>query len=104
MNRKQRIEHAINEALSPAHLDVMDESDLHAVPRDSEAHFKVLVVSEHFVGMSLLNRHRRLNQLLGGELQTGLHALTLHTWTPEEWHARGGAPASPRCLGGSQAR
>ena len=103
MNRKQRIEIKLRDALSPAHLDVVDESYMHAVPPDSEAHFKVLVVSDAFIGVPLIDRHRRLNQLLHAELQNGLHALTLHTWTPDEWHAKGGAaPASPPCLGGSQ--
>ena len=103
MNRKQRIEIKLKNALDPLHLDVVDESYMHAVPADSESHFKVLAVSDAFIGLPLIDRHRRLNQLLDAELQNGLHALTLHTWTPDEWHAKGGTtPTSPPCLGGSQ--
>ncbi len=104
MNRKHRIEETIQTALQPLHLDVVDESYMHAVPPGAESHFKVLVVSETFEGVALIERHRRLNALLDGELQVGLHALTMHTWTPAEWYAKGGAaPESPPCQGGSGA-
>lgn len=104
MKRKSRIEETIQDALSPMHLEVSDESHMHAVPEGAESHFKVLVVAESFAGQSLVSRHRTLNQLLAGEFQSGLHALALHTWTPQEWFDKGGAaPASPPCLGGSKA-
>lgn len=104
MNRKQRIEATLKGSLNPImHLDIVDESYMHAVPAGSESHFKVLVVSQAFETMPVIDRHRQLNQLLADELQGGLHALTLHTWTPEEWQAKGGAPESPPCLGGSKA-
>ena len=31
------------------------------------------------------------------EMEKGLHALALHTYTPEEWAALGKAPDSPAC-------
>ena len=102
MSRKQRIETRIQETLAPLYLDVVDESYMHAVPPDSESHFKLLVVSETFADVSLVERHRRLNELLADELSQGLHALTMHTWTPEEWQAKGGVPDSPPCQGGAR--
>ncbi len=104
MNRKARIEAAVRQALDPLHLEVVDESHMHSVPEGAESHFKVLVVSERFADKNLVARHRMLNQLLRVELEAGLHALALHTWTPEEWFEKGGtAPESPPCLGGSKA-
>jgi len=48
----------------------------------------------------LLVRHRRVNALLAQALQNGVHALALHTYTPEEWQARAAlAPESPNCAG-----
>jgi BolA protein len=103
MNRKQRIEDKLKDSLSSiVHLDVVDESYMHAVPAGAESHFKLLVVSDTFENSPVIERHRLLNQILADELQTGLHALTLHTWTPDEWHTKGGAPESPPCMGGSQ--
>ena len=41
------------------------------------------------------------NEALADELAGEVHALALHTYTPEEWQARfGDAPMSPPCLGG----
>ena len=61
-------------------------------------------VSEQFAGLKLVGRHRMVNQALKGEFEGGLHALALHTWTPEEWLEKGGvAPQSPQCMGGSKA-
>ena len=38
--------------------------------------------------------------LLGDELADGVHALALHTYTPDEWSDIGGVPDSPNCMGG----
>ena len=105
MSRKTRIEQTLTEALSPMHLQVIDESHMHNVPEGAESHFKVLVVSERFTGEKLIGRHRTVNRLLRDELEGGLHALAIHAWTTEEWFEKGGgaAPASPECLGGSKA-
>jgi len=103
MNRQASIENALTTALKPLHLEVVDESHLHAVPVGAQSHFKVLVVSEQFAGHGLVTRHRVVNRLLRGEFDHGLHALALHTWTPQEWFEKGGgAPESPLCQGGSQ--
>ena len=103
MSRKQRIAEKIQEQLHPLHLDVVDESYMHAVPPGAESHFKILVVSDTFEGVPLVERHRKINALLDEERDQGLHALTMHTWTTEEWHAKGGTtPESPPCQGGGK--
>lgn len=103
MNTQQTIERKLREALSPQHLEVTNESHMHNVPDGSESHFKVLLVSDQFAGKSLLARHRMVNSALAEELQSGVHALALHTMTNEEWFDKGGKVAeSPPCLGGSE--
>ena len=100
---QQTIENKIIEALKPMHLEVIDESHMHSVPEGAQSHFKVVVVSETFSGQGLVARHRMVNALLREQFNQGLHALALHTMTPEEWFAKGGsAPESPPCLGGSK--
>ncbi len=91
-------------ALTPAHLEVINESHRHAVPPGSESHFKVVVVSAAFEGQPLVRRHQQVNAILAEELKAGLHALSMETLTAAEWTARGGEiSASPPCLGGSKA-
>jgi BolA protein len=104
MSRKQRIQDKLTAGLSPVHLEVIDESYMHSVPEGAESHFKVILVSDQFADQGLVVRHRAVNRLLADEMAGGLHALALHTWTPEEWFAKGGvAPESPECMGGSKA-
>ncbi|MFP4063608.1 MAG: BolA family protein [Halochromatium sp.] len=104
MSRKDRLHDCLNTALSPMHLEVTDESHMHNVPEGAESHFKVLAVSEAFVGEKPIDRHRRVNALVRDELAAGLHAVAIHAWTPQEWFDKGGgaAPASPECLGGGK--
>jgi len=85
------------------HVEVLDESHTHNVPEGSESHFKVTLVSDKFEGKSLINRHRAVNAALDGDIRDAIHALALHTMTPEEWFNKGGkAPESPPCLGGGK--
>jgi len=100
----QRIEGKLGEALGPVHLEVINESGMHSVRPGSETHFKVLVVSTAFEGLSLVARHRRVNETLREELASGVHALSIRALTPSQWEGGGSDGfVSPRCLGGSKA-
>lgn len=102
MSVAQTIEKKLTEGLSPTYLDVVNESHQHNVPPGSESHFKVVIVSDAFVGASKVKRHQQVYGLLAQELKTGVHALALHTYHPQEWSERTAAPESPPCLGGSK--
>lgn len=102
MKIQSNIERKLTDALDPEHLEVVNESSMHNVPPGSESHFKVTVVSHNFDGQGLVSRHRTINQVLAEELNGRIHALALHTMTPDEWFDSGGeSPASPQCRGGS---
>ena len=96
-NVKQFIEQQLNDALTPVYLEVLDESHMHNVPDGAQSHFKVTVVSEAFVGVRRVPRHQKVNGLLAEALQGPVHALALHTYTPEEWEASSNVPDSPDC-------
>ncbi len=101
MSVRDRIESKLTAALAPSRLEILDETGSHNVPPDSESHFRVTVVADAFAGEALLARHRRVNRALAEELAGPVHALALHTYTPQEWAERGGAPESPPCRGGA---
>lgn len=104
MSTARKIHDLVVDALSPLRLDVIDESHRHNVPDGAESHFKLVIVSEAFSGQGLVSRHRVVNRLLAEQLAGSVHALGLHTHTPDEWAARGETvPASPPCRGGSKA-
>lgn len=98
MSVQQTIEVKLSRGLNPQHLEVINESDRHNVPAGSESHFKVVLVSEAFEGMSLVAQHRMVYSLLSDELENTVHALALHTYSPSNW--RSVSPQSPECLGG----
>ncbi|XP_019889458.1 bolA-like protein DDB_G0274169 isoform X3 [Ooceraea biroi] len=65
-------------ALKPLHCDIINESYMHNVPKGSETHFKIVVVSEKFNQQSLIKAK-----------------------TPEQWEASSKVvTASPACRGG----
>lgn len=100
---QSQIEAKLNEAFHPSHLEVINESNNHNVPPGSESHFKVVVVSDDFADKRLVARHQLVNKTLADELNGKIHALALHTFTPEEWDERNAqASASPPCLGGGK--
>lgn len=94
------IESKLMEAFSPAYMEVVNESYMHSVPEGSESHFKVTLVSDVFDGLRAVKRHQEVYRVLASELESGVHALALHTFAPSEW--QGAAPQSPQCLGGSK--
>ena len=89
-------------ALVPAHLEVHNESHMHAVPPGSESHFRVLVVSASFDGLSLIQRHRLVNEALREELSSCVHALAIQAKTPAQWGSNPSVAKSPPCMGGSK--
>lgn len=99
MSVQALIQSKIEAALSTTVLEVENESHMHSGPA-SESHFRLVVVSEQFESKTLIARHRIINKLLEDELNGGVHALAMHTFTPDEWTARGEtATASPACRG-----
>ena len=103
MKVQERIEKKISDNLDCSFLSVENESFRHAVPANSETHFKITVVSDYFSGKLLIARHRFINELLSEELQGPVHALAMHTYTPEQWINKGNiAPASADCMGGGK--
>jgi stress-induced morphogen len=98
----ERIEQKLKTALSPSRLVVENESHMHSVKKGSETHFKVLIVSDDFEGMSRVDRQRKVNGVLKDEFADGLHALTMRALTPSEGDAAAEGFVSPACLGGSK--
>ncbi|MGE8545274.1 MAG: BolA family protein [Acinetobacter johnsonii] len=92
---QQLIEHL--QQLSPSHLEVVNESSGHGgyFP-GKESHFKVIVVSEIFAGLRLVQRHQKIYAVAGDLLSPGkIHALAIHAFLPEEW--QGQDTSSPNC-------
>lgn len=88
MSAEARLKEKLMIALRPVRLDVVNESEKHAGHRSSpgtgESHFRVLIVSDAFVGKTRVERHRMVNAALGDEVGGRIHALALATFAPGE--------------------
>lgn len=96
------IEEKLRNNFQPTHLEVVNESFKHNVPKGSESHFKVIVVSDLFESVSLIQRHRMVNKSLSEELSTSVHALSIQAVTPAQWSSATSIHTTPNCMGGSK--
>ena len=82
----QSITQKLNQAFTPIHLDVIDESQQHAghsgARADGESHFRVKIVAEAFRGLSRVERHRMVNAALAELLRERVHALAIQASAP----------------------
>lgn len=85
--RVELIRERLTAALSPAALEIIDESHLHAGhegARDGGGHFRVHIVADRFTGLRAVQRHRLVYQALGDLMQTDVHALAITALTAAE--------------------
>jgi len=88
MDRRAHIEDRLREALAATHVEVIDESHLHAGHAGAASgggHFRATIVSERFAGLSRVARQRLVYGSLAEEMGGAVHALSMRTFTPEEW-------------------
>ncbi len=87
-DRRARIERKLSERLAALHVEVVDESHLHvghAGAASGGGHFRALVVSPRFEGLSRVAAQRLVYEALGDEMGGEIHALSVRTLTPERW-------------------
>ncbi|MEW6982690.1 BolA family protein [Colwelliaceae bacterium 6471] len=90
MSIQQLIKNKISEHLSIEHLEVINESHLHAGHAHGgvDTHFKVIVVSKDFEGKRKVARQQTIYQILAEQINNPVHALAMQTMTPDEWRAQ----------------
>ncbi len=86
--RADRIAAALTAQFAPIELAIADESDRHAghagAAAGGQTHYHVTLVSACFVGLTRVQRARRVHQALEQEFNSGLHALSLSLRSPDE--------------------
>jgi BolA protein len=78
---RQQIIDKLTRTFAPDALEVIDESHLHAghsgARPEGETHFRVKIRARAFDGVTLVQRHRLVNQTLADELAGPVHALAI---------------------------
>ncbi len=74
----EELKKLIEEAFADGHVDVTGDG----------RHFSAVVVSRAFNGKNMIAQHRLVYAALGDRFDTeAVHALSLKTYTPEQWQA-----------------
>lgn len=75
-------------AMDPNEIKALIESGMSNVIVNVDGdgtHFEALIVSTEFEGKSLIERHKLVYGVLGDAMKERIHALSLKTFTPEQW-------------------
>ncbi|MCP3986377.1 MAG: BolA family transcriptional regulator [bacterium] len=89
--RSDELEAALRERLDAVHVEVEDDSHLHAGhvgAREGGGHFRALIVSGRFEGLSRVQAQRAVFDALAIEMKEWIHALSVRTLTPAQWDTR----------------
>lgn len=97
-NLTNTIQHKLEETFCPTHLEIIDESHKHAghagVAETGGYHLDVTIVSDKFLDLNTVKRHRLVYTILATEMannnRNGIHALALKTFTQDEWNEKNG--------------
>ena len=86
---KNEIAALLDAAFTPSFLEVINDSASHAGHAAARAtpsagHFKVIMTSEIFQGLSPVKRHRLVYERLSGLMDSHIHALSLNLSAPNE--------------------
>ena len=77
----------LRSAFQLTHLQIEDESHLHAGHAGAATgggHFKLTIVTPEFEGVSKVARHRAVYAALNKHFPAAIHALTILAFTPSE--------------------
>ena len=86
--RVRLIDERLRQHLEAIHVEVIDDSGLHADHLGAQGgggHFRVLVVSPRFEGASRVVAQRMVYTALGDLLEHDIHAVQMQTLTPAAW-------------------
>ena len=72
------IEDSIRAGLECTHVQVAGDG----------AHFEAVIVSPRFRGLARVRQHQLVYGALGDRMREEIHALSMKTYSPDEWAAR----------------
>ena len=83
-------------SLDLSSLKIINESFMHNVPEGSESHFKVVIVSQDFLNLTMIQRHKLVYKKLDN-LMAKIHALSIHAFDEDEFKLNPIILDSPEC-------
>ena len=96
MSYNETIISDLHQAFAIEHIALKNESFMHNVPADSESHFKLIIVSDDFLGITKVKRHQGIYNALS-ETMKNIHALSIQAFTVTEFNLDPIILESPDC-------
>ena len=93
---ESQIVNTLSSFMNLVSLKIINESFMHNVPEGSESHFKIVVVTNDFNNLSIIERHKLIYKTLDN-LMTKIHALSIHAFNEEEFKLNPVILDSPEC-------
>jgi len=87
MDRIAEIKVRLEQALSPSHVEIIDESHLHsghAGATSGAGHFNITIVSDKFTSQSAIQRHRMVYLAVNDLMPSEIHALSIQAQAPDD--------------------
>ncbi|MBA2689778.1 MAG: BolA family transcriptional regulator [Burkholderiales bacterium] len=78
MVRPEQVQSYISESLPCDFIEV----------RGDGQHFEAVIVSPAFAGKTMVQQHQTVYRALGDRMREEIHALSMQTFTPEQWASR----------------
>lgn len=85
---KDILEARLREGLDATHVEVIDESHLHAGhagAKDGGGHFRAVIVSDRFAGLNRVRSQQLVFSVVDEWMGHEIHALSMKTFTPDRW-------------------
>ena len=93
---ESQIINTLSTSMNLSSFKIINESFMHNVPKGSESHFKIVVVTNDFNNLSIIKRHKLIYKTLDN-LMNKIHALSIHAFNEEEFKLNPVILDSPEC-------
>lgn len=93
---QNKIEKLLKDNLNVSNLLIRNDSYKHNVPPNSESHFNVQIVSDDFLNLSQIQRHKIVYKAVGA-LLAEIHAFSITAMTTSEFKENPSLKDTPDC-------
>ena len=90
MSIEKEIKQRLEQNLDVHHFEIKDFTSRHLAHELHEGgfHLEAGIVSDSFDGLSFIDRHKKVYEAMGELMNHEIHALSMKTFTSEEWEAK----------------
>ena len=87
MNTKSKIEWLLKDNFDVFEISIIDDSHNHKNHKKdtSGGHFKLLIISDNFCNIKLIDRHRLIYKILDQMIKKEIHALSIKALSIKEY-------------------